>query len=235
MSDISTRLSTTGRLLVRSGIEIERILTSMASERDAVTASLPSDQMFLSHVVSIDAANEEVYLAYSSHKPANAAVLAAPSLTLRCNHRGAQFAFACTKPRHGAHLGKPAIRAVAPKIMLAMQNARPPSRAALPPEANVACELRVGLIPFAARLVDMGLDGSAYIMCDPAIPVCDGTRLSNVRIRHLAGEPLTVDVEIRKVSQALVDRKPATRLACRILAERAQLESIVRLFIIDLH
>lgn len=235
MSDISTRLSTTGRLLVRSGIEIERILTSMASEGDAVTAALSPEQMFLSQVVSVDAANEDVFLAYSSHKPANTAVLAAPSLTLRCNHRGAQFAFACARPRHGAHAGKPAIRAVAPKIMLAMQNARLPARAVLPPEANVRCELRVGLIAFAARLVDMGLDGTAYILCDPAIPVCDGTRLSNVRIRHGESESLTVDVEIRKVSQALFDRKPATRLACKVLAERAQLESIVRLFIIDLH
>lgn len=234
MSDISARLSNTGRLLVRSGIEIERILTSIASEGNAVTASLPADQMFLSRVMAVDAANDEVMLAYSDHKPANAAALAAPSLTLRCNHHGAQFAFACPKPRHGAHAGKPAIRAVAPKIMLALQNARPPTRTAMPPEANVHCELRVGLVPFAARLVDMGLDGSAYIVCDPAIPVCDGTRLSHVRIRHGAGESLTVDVDIRKVSQTLVDRRPATRLGCTILADRARLESIVRLFIIDL-
>lgn len=235
MSDISARLSNTGRLLVRSGIEIERILNSIASQGNAVTAALPSQQMFLSRVMAVDAANDEVVLAYSDHKPANAAVLAVPSLTLRCNHQGAQFAFACPKPRHGAHAGRPAIRAAAPKIMLAMQNARPPSRQPLPPEADVRCELRVGLVPFAARLVDMGLDGSAYIVCDPAIPVCDGTRLSNVRIRHGLRDSLTVDVEIQKVSQTLVDKKPATRLGCRILADRARLESIVRLFIIDLN
>ncbi|MCD6043581.1 MAG: Flagellar regulator YcgR, partial [Burkholderiales bacterium] len=62
MPDISTRLSNTGQLLVRSGIEIERILTSMVQDRDAVTAKLPAQQMFLSRLVCVDAEERHVIL-----------------------------------------------------------------------------------------------------------------------------------------------------------------------------
>jgi hypothetical protein len=93
----------------------------------------------------------------------------------------------------------------------------------------------MGLISFAARLVDVGLDGKAFILCDPAIPVCDGTRLKGARIRSWDGEPLVVDLDIDRVTQAaLPDGKPASRIGCRILAGREQLEQMIRLFIVDL-
>lgn len=235
MPDISSRLSTTGKLLVRSGIEIGRILNSMVEDGDAVTAKLPSDHMFLSRLVGVDAEDQSVMLAYSDHKPANSAVLAARSLALTCNHRGAQFAFACSKPRHGMHSGRPAIRMTAPAMVLAAQPRQGPVRAQLPREADVRCELRMGLLSFAASLVDVGLDGKAFIVGDPAIPLCDGTRLQGARIRHGEGEPMAVDLEVDKVVQALLpDGKRATRIGCRIVAERDQLEKIIRLFIIDL-
>ena len=192
MPDISTRLSTTGRLLVRSGIEIERILSSMVDDGDAVTASLPKNMMFLSRVVSVDATEQHIMLAYSDHKPANSAVLAAPTVAFRCNHRGAQFAFACTKPRHGAHSGQPAIRMTAPPIVLAAQPRQFPARPQFPREADVRCDLRMGLQAFGGKLIDVGLDGMALILGDPAIPVCDGTRLQGALLLPSERECLVV-------------------------------------------
>lgn len=235
MPDISARLSTTGRLLVRSGIEIERILSSMADDRDAVTAKLSSNMMFLSRVVSVEPAANEVMVAYSDHKPANSALLAAPAVTFTCNHRGAQFAFACKKPRQASHSGLPAIRLNTPPIVLAAQPRQGMVQTPLPREADVRCQLRMGLQAFGGRLVDIGLDGKAFILGDPAIPVCEGTRLKGARVRLDAGEILTTDLEIDKVVQAtLPDGRRATRIGCRIVAEREQLEKIIRLFIIDL-
>lgn len=49
--DITSRLANTGQLLVRSGIEIGRLLDSMIEDRDAVTASLPQQVLFLSQLV----------------------------------------------------------------------------------------------------------------------------------------------------------------------------------------
>jgi hypothetical protein len=235
MPDIATRLSTTGRLLVRSGIEIERLLSSMADDRAAVTANLPSKIMFLSRVVSVDADEQQVMLAYSDHKPANAAVLAASTVTFKCAHRGAQFAFACSKPRHSAVSGQPAIRMTSPPIVLAAQPRSFPARPQLPTAADVRCDLRMGLQSFGAKLIDVGLDGKAFILGDPAIPVCDGTRHKGARLRPSERESLVVDLEVDKVVQAtLPDGKRATRIGCRIMTAREELEKIIRLFIVDL-
>jgi Flagellar regulator YcgR len=235
MPDISTRLSTTGRLLVRSGIEIERLLSSMADDRAAVTSHLPSKLMFLSRVVSVSGDEQHVMIAYSDHKPANAEVLAASTVTFKCNHRGAQYAFACTKPRHGAHSGQPAIRMTAPPIMLAAQPRAFAARPQFPNAVDVRCDLRMGLQAFGARLIDVGLDGKAFIVGDPAIPVCEGTRLKGARVRPNEREVLKVDLKVDKVSQAMLpDGKRATRIGCRIMAEREELEKIIRLFIVDL-
>lgn len=235
MPDLATRLSNTGRLLVRSGIEIERILNSMVEDGDTVTASLPNKMMFLSRVVSVDATEQQVDVACSDHKPANTALLAAPSVAFRCNHRGAQFAFACTKPRTGWLSGQTTIRMTAPPIVLAAQPRQFPARPQLPAVADVRCDLRMGLQSFGAKLIDVGLDGKAFIIGDSGIPICDGTELKGARLRPSERESLTVDIEVDRVVQAVLpDGKRATRIGCRIMTGREELEKIIRLFIVDL-
>jgi c-di-GMP-binding flagellar brake protein YcgR len=238
MPDLATRLgsTTTGQLLVRSGIEIERLLNALVHERAPLTGKLSDDLMFLSRVLQFDPAPQQVMLAYSDHKPANSAMLAAKSVTFMCNHGGAQFAFAGTKPVHALHAGQPAIRMGAPKIMLAMQHHRNQSRAQhLPDEADVRCELWMGVMSVEARLVDMSLDGRAYLLADAAVPVCAGTRLPKARIVCDGRAPLVVDIEVDQVNLGVQHNgKRATRLGCRIVTEPEKLEQIIRLFIIDL-
>ena len=236
MSDIATRLGTTtsGQLLVRSGIEIERVLESIVRDQAPVTAKL-KDLMFLSRLVHFHPAEQQVTVAYCDHKPSNSAVLALRSVTFMCNHRGAQLAFACTKPVQSMHLGRPAIRMTAPNILLAMQHRRNQAHGPLPGEADVQCELWMGVISFEAKLIDMSLDGKAFLLGDPGIPVCAGTRLQKVKIRDVGREPLLVDIDVDQVKQAVLHNgQRATRIGCRIVAEREKMEKIIRLFIIDL-
>ena len=77
--DITSRLATTGRLLVRSGIEIGRILDSMLEDGDTVTGNLPSQVLFLSKLLYVEPIRGYMLLAYSDHKAANTAALAARS------------------------------------------------------------------------------------------------------------------------------------------------------------
>jgi c-di-GMP-binding flagellar brake protein YcgR len=238
MSDIATRLgtTTTGQLLVRSGIEIERLLNALVRDRGPVTGRLPGDLMFLSRVLHFDAAAQQVVLAYSDHKPANSAVLTAKSVTFMFNHRGAQFAFSGSKPVHAVHAGQPAIRVGAPKIMLAMQHHRNQTRAQhLPSEPDVRCELWMGVISFEGRLVDMSLDGKAYLLVDAGVPVCAGTRLPKSRILCEEREPVVVDIDVDQVNLGVQHNgKRATRIGCRIVTDRERLDKISKLFVIDL-
>jgi c-di-GMP-binding flagellar brake protein YcgR len=233
--DITSRLSTTGQLLVRSGIEIGRLLDSMLRDGAAVTARLPQQEMlFLSQLLYVEPVRGLLLLQYSDHKPANSAVLAARSLTFHCNHRGAQFAFKGEAPRQAAHAGQPCIQCLFPTAMLGMQR-RAHGRVQVPAQAPVDCDLRMGLQSFPARVVDVSLDGIGMLITDSTIPLCEGTRLEHARIRHPQSKPFLIDFEVRHVTRVtLSDGQRASRVGCRVTSPRATLEELIRLFIVDL-
>ncbi|HUJ85794.1 MAG TPA: flagellar regulator YcgR PilZN domain-containing protein [Burkholderiales bacterium] len=233
--NITARLATTGRLLVRSGIEIGRILDSMLEDGDAVTANLPTQLMLLSKLIRVEPGSGTMLLECSDNKSANVAALAARSLVLRCNHRGAQFAFAGDKPRYATDAGRPCIQCGLPTTVLGMQQRRGLAGVQVPAEAMVRCDLRVGEQVFASRLIDVSLDGICALITDPKIPVCAGTRLESARIRHAQAESLLVDLEVSHAGRiTLPDGKLASRIGCKVLGSREVVEELIRLFIIDL-
>lgn len=233
--DITSRLSTTGQLLVRSGIEISRLLDSMLQDRDAVTARVPPQVLFLSQLLYVEPVRGYMLLSYSDHKPANAAALASRSLTFRCNHRGAQFAFKGEAPRPVSHSGRPCIQCGLPTAILGMNQRRAQARVHVPAEAPVNCDLRMGLQSFPARVMDVSLDGIGMLVTDPTIPICAGTRLERARIRHPQCEPFFIDFEVRHVSRTtLPNGERASRVGCMVVSPRGVLEELIRLFIIDL-
>jgi hypothetical protein len=235
MSDIATRLATTGQLLVRSGMEIDRILSTMVEDHATITANLPGQVIFLSRLVLVDPVRERVLLAYCDYKAANTALLASGSVTFRCHHRWGQFAFACTRARPASHGGQPTIEMAAPTIVIGLQHRRKVVRSATPLEPpEIYCELRLGLITFDARLVDMSLDGRALLLADPALPVCAGTRIEGVRILPRGGAPLEVDIEVGHVIPTMLPNgERATRIGCRIVAQDRTMEQLVRVFVVD--
>ena len=233
--DITSRLSATGQVLVRSGIEIGRLLGAILEDHDTLAADLPAQVMFLSHLLEVEPVEGYMLLAYSDYKAANGAALAAPRLTLRCNHRGALFAFAGDAPRAVTRAGQPCIRCGLPAMVVATQQRRTATRVAVPNEAPIDCELRMGPLSFTARVLDVSLDGIGTLVSDPTIPLCAGTRMERARIRHPQHPPIEVDLEIRNVTQVrLAHGERASRVGCRIVSSPADLEELIRLFIIDL-
>ncbi len=232
--DITSRLAITGQLLVRSGIEIGRLLDSMLEDRDAVTASLPQQVLFLSQLVYVEPVRGFMLLEFSDHKAANTAALSSRSLTLRCNHRGAQFAFIGGAPRQTAYRGQACIQTSLPTQILGMQR-RAQVRVNIPANAPVGCDVRMGLQKFAARVADVSHDGLCMLITDPTIPLCAGTRLERARIHHPQVDPFEVDFEVRNVARVtLPNGERATRIGCRVAGTREVLEELIRLFIIDL-
>jgi len=207
----------------------------MLQDGDAVTANLPPQLLFLSNLLHVEPVRGYMLLSYSDHKPANTAVLAARSLTLRCNHRGAQFAFTGDRPRQAAHAGQPCIQCELPTTMLGIQQRRANPRIQVPAQAPVDCDVQIGVLSFAARVVDVSLDGIGTLVSDPDISLSAGTRLERTRIRHPESEPLYVDLEVRYVFRVtLPNGERASRIGCNILGSREVLEKLIRLFIIDL-
>jgi c-di-GMP-binding flagellar brake protein YcgR len=186
--------------------------------------------------VFVEPVKQFMLISYSDHKPANAEMLAAKkAITCKCNHRGAQFAFSCNGPRQAVHERQPAIQLGMPTTMLALLHRRGLQRVQVPTHAQVDCRLRMGVLTFDAKLVDVSMDGMGFLLSEDALPLCAGTRLEGARVRHPQREPIYVDIEVRHVTRVtLPDGKRATRIGCRILAAPSDLEELIRLFIIDL-
>jgi hypothetical protein len=235
MSDLATRVAITGQLLVRSGIEIDRILNSMVDDHAAVSASVPGQTMFLSRLVHVDPVKQRVLLAYSDYKEANSALLKLSSVNFRSHHRWAQLAFSCGRPRAASHAGQAVIKMDSPTMVLALQHNKAVVRGQVPKAApDLRCQLPIGTVSLEARLVDMSLDGRAFLLGDPAIPVCAGTWLRGARITPQGAEPVVVDMEVKHVMPTILpDGERATRIGCRIVGSDQAMDQLVGRFIID--
>lgn len=235
MTSIAERVATTGQLLVRSGIEIDRILTAIVQDHATVSANLPSQIIFLSRLLEADPVKQRVILAHSDYKVANAALLAASSVTLKCHHRWAHFAFSCTRPRPVTHAGQAAVEMESPTMMLALQHHRSVARGQVTKEApDLRCQLPMGTISLEARLVDMSLDGHAFLLGDRAIPVCAGTWVRGARITPQGAGPLLVDIDVKHVIPTILpDGERATRIGCRIVAPELAMEKLVASFVVN--
>ncbi len=235
MTDLATRLANTGQLLLYSGIEIDRILKSMVDEHSTVSAAVPGQSMFLSRLLTVDPVRQRVLIAKSDSKDANAALLKLVSVNFRCHHRLGQFAFSCGRPRPGELAGQPAIMVTAPVMVLALQHNKKVVSAPIPKSApDLRCQLPLGTVVVEARLVDMSLDGHAFIVGDAGIPICGGTWVRGARITPSGEKPVSVDLEIKYVIPTrLPDGEHVTRIGCRIAGESDAMEKVVKRFIID--
>ena len=235
MPDLATRLARTGQLAVRSGIEIHRILSAMVDEHAAISANLPGQTMFLSRLLGADPVRQQVLLAYCDYPAANEALLALPAVNFRCHHRLGQFAFACSHPRERQHLGQSAIQMDAPELLLALQHNKRPVRGQLAKAApDLRCQLPLAGAWLEARLVDMSLDGHAFLLAEAALPMCAGTWLHGARITPQGAEPVLADIEVKHViPTVLPDGERATRVGCRITATEPVMEQLVARFFVD--
>jgi len=235
MSEFTTRLANTGQLLVYSGIEIDRILSSMVDDRTAISASLPPDNMFLSRLLRVDPVKQRLLIAPADSKPANAELLKLRSVNFRCNHRWGQIAFSCTQPRLTKMHQQAAIEMTSPAVVLAVQHHKKVVRAAVPRTApDLRCQLPLGTITLEARLVDMSMDGHAFLLGDPGLPICAGTWIRGARITPSGEGPVNADIELKYVMPFVrPDGERGTRIGCRIVATNDVMEKIVKRFIID--
>lgn len=233
--DLAARAARTGQLLVRSGIEIDRILAGMLEDHSAVSANLPGQIIFLSRLVHIDPLKQRVMLAYSDYKAANAALFKLPEVNFICRYRWAMFGFVCAKPRPANYAGQPVIKVNSPAMVLALQHNKTVVRAQFPKAPpDLRCQLPIGATALEARLVDMSVDGRAFLLGDPALPICAGTWVRGARIIPGGEEVALVDMEIRHVTPMMMpDGERMTRIGCRIIGAGDAMERIVRRFIID--
>ena len=236
MRTLSERVAATGQLLMRSGIQIGRLLQAIGDAAAPLSASLESDELlFLSRVLHVDHEAGYLVIACSDVKQANSALLHAPVVVFGCSHDAVRYEFASGNAAEAMHNGRPAICLPLPPTLLALKlqrRARP--RLDIPRRTWLSCVVRLGPLGFDALLADITPDGLGALVYDPAIRLEPGAKLPGVQIR-LGGRVIRLDVEVLHFTRVpLADGKWAARAGCTVSGAAQDIEGLVAHFLREL-
>ncbi len=223
---------TTG-VLIRSRIEIARILEKIRRSEEPVTASFEvEDRFFVSRLLLVEPSQGFILIDYSPSKPANASLFDSASVTFHCSDGPAHVEFVARAPQEVQHDGRPAIRLAMPEALVRLHR-RAHARIRIPPSVSLRCIAdREGSAPFEARVIDVSPGGLGTIVYDARIRLEAGTHLRRCKIVFPDGGAALADLEVRHVRQiALEDGTPAQRAGCRFITSGRDLKKLIRVFV----
>lgn len=184
--------------LLRSRIEIKRVLDALIARRQLVTAEIPGNgDPFTAQIVGADARWGFIIVTAAADESANKALLARASVTFVAEPGDWHIEFVATVPGKVTHDGIPAIRLRYPEI-LAVQQRRQHERHEVPSTALLRCVADAGgIMPFEAKIRDISLGGISALFYSADISLEPGTVLVGSLIEVPGFDPVTVDLEVR--------------------------------------
>lgn len=236
-ADRWSRLAGATETLVRSRLEIERVLRSVAEKETPVTAFFPLiENLFMSRLRQVDASLGFVTMEYGSGKATNAAMLKARSVRLRTNDGDSNIEFIGLSPAETMLSDQtPGIRIQFPQELL-IQQRRSHKRIPSLPDAHLRCIAdNGGVISFEAEIVDLSVGGFGAMSYGNGITLEPGTVLRKCKVILPDGSAINVDIEIRHSAiVTLKDGKQACRSGCRFLGDKERIEGLMKVFVLDL-
>lgn len=229
------RIAGTTQVLVRSRIEIARLLNEAVRRQNPVCAFFVGDKaLFVSQLRQIDLDRDHVLLAYSNNRMANSALLNAGKTVFNCGHALGRMEFLGTHFAEASLDGDLVIRFAFPE-MLVMNQRRLHRRIKALPEVPLDCIAGGnGMRAFACKITDISRGGVGAMVFDESVKLKPGMILPACKITFPGGAAL-VDIEIRHCTRViLADGKIAQQAGCRFVGQSAELERMIKMFVVDL-
>lgn len=229
------RIAGDTQVLLRSQIEIAAVLQSLIdADLPLVSHHQVHDQLFISRLLRICAAQNFIVVGYSDNKQANVEVFAAGSVLFFANHSRGYASFLASHPAEFDE-GSPAIRFDFPRELLIEQR-RVNKRVRVAPPGKLHCLADdSGIMPFEAGIVDVSLSGLGVMVYDPSIRLSPGTVLTGCRIDLPDGSVVSVDMEVmHAIDVVLQDGSRACRAGCRFVGDPQRVDKLLRYFVLDL-
>ncbi len=222
--------------LIRSHIEICRILQELATQGVPVTAEIGEGLQFKSRILHVDPDASHLIVAYSSKKSLNSELLGLHTVEFTAtNRQDAHFEFKLSGPAETQFDDQPAIQFVLPETLILFHRREHP-RIPVPAEASLRCVAdAAGFAPFESHITDISHDGLGGIIYDPDIKLAPGTLLRGCRIIVPAGSAISADLEVRYVRLVtLPDGTVANRAGFRFIQRPDEIPDLINYFIQDL-
>jgi len=216
-----------GNVLYRSHIEICRILQFLASDNCPVAAAIGNNQLFASHILSVDPGTGYFVVAYSANKSANSMLFGLPSLEFTANPHGGHLVFQVSNPADMQFDGKPAIQFALPQSVT-LKHRREQPRTPVPEDASLRCIAdEGGIISFEARIADISPGGLGGLLYSADIVLEAGTILKGCRIIIPGHKAIIADLEVRYTKTiTLPDGKSINRAGVRFVQKPDGIETL---------
>ncbi len=221
--------------LIRSRIEIARILRELQARGEPVTAYLDEgeeERLFIGQIVAVEPDEGYVLAEFGADKGANTALLALGTATLHANDARTHLEFPAIGPHEAQHGGRAVLRFAFPPLLVRLQR-REHARIRIPAAVQLRCIAdSAGTAPFEARVVDVSPGGVGAIVFDARIHLDPGTHLRRSKIVFPDAAAVLVDLEVRYTRQVVLeDGTAARRAGCRFIGSARDLERLVHAFI----
>jgi c-di-GMP-binding flagellar brake protein YcgR len=230
------RIAGNTQVLVRSRIEIAKLLAEVAQRRHEMTANLTEGGTpFTTHLHYLDPFRDYI-LVERSHDPRdNAGLRAAGKATFHSTHTRGPIQFLVLHPTEVDAKGVPVIRFDFPDSLL-LQQRRAHRRIATIPELPLRCVADSrGFISFECKITDIGCGGLGAMVYDDSIHLEAGAVLKGCKITHPNGSEIEVDIEVRHLSKStLANGAVVRRAGCSFIGSTANIENLGKLFVLNM-
>jgi c-di-GMP-binding flagellar brake protein YcgR len=228
---VSAPSNTITGLMSRNAAEIARVLDKARKESVPVKVFFPG-LTFESQILMVDPKGGRLVLARGAKETANAAVLSRPRCTFHCEMAGWHIEFVASAPRSVAFKGQKLIEFRFPEILASNPRRQHERREAQPPLALRVEADAGGIMPFDARIVDIGPGGIGFLIYADSIILEPGTLLRGCRIQLPGGRISDADLEVRySTPLTLPNGRRVMRSGCRFVAPGPQIAEFVRRFL----
>ena len=222
-------------VLLRSRIEIVKLLEAAGDAGVQVVACLRDNKgLFISRLLGLSSDKNHLLIGYSDNKAANNQILAAGGVTLWVNYKSSYVEFLACHAVEDFEAGTMICFDIPDALFI--QQRRSYHRIALIPGVPLTCLADGdGIMPFSAKVIDVGIGGLGAMVYSKSIKLTPGTLLKGCRITLPDLSQTTVDISIRQVGEiALFEGAPAYRAGCSFVGSRDVIESLVKVFMLDM-
>lgn len=229
------RIAGTTQVLVRSRIEIARLLGDILTRETPVCAFFVGDKaLFVSQLRYVDADQNYLLINYSNNRMANGALLSSEKTVFSSIHPWGNLEFLASRISEAKLGGDLAIRVDFPESVLLNQR-RVHRRIKAIPEVPLDCLAGgPGIKPFACKITDISAGGLGALMMGDAVALKPGAVLNGCRITYPGGSA-TVDIEVKHCSRVtLADGRAGLRAGCRFIGPADEVERLAKIFVLDM-
>jgi c-di-GMP-binding flagellar brake protein YcgR len=222
-------------VLLRSRIEITRVLDALLANLDPIVTYLNSGETLLvTHLLEVEPEAGIIVVDFGDSKAGNLGLFSLKHIKFVCLHSTGRIEFLAANPREIMRDNRLALQLNFPESLVRLQRRKQP-RVRVPEAAPVRCTLDIAPgLTVEGLVVDIGVSGYGAILTGPDVQLNHGDVVRDVRIDLSRRKQVVADIEIRSCTAVMVKNAAMRRFGCSFLGADEKLESLMRAFIIDL-